>query len=1118
MRFSSGQLGLTISLLTAFSVTALLSSCDPNATIRVTSSADGGPGSLRAAIDAANRDDQTTAVIIELPSGTYELSRCGADDSNAAGDLDIKTKLPITISAKGAVTIRQTCAGERVLEGFGTGRLTLTGVTVTGGQFVGTDPAVIARGGAVRTTGDLKLQDASVVSNSVTGAPGSTVPARPADSGIAQGGGVYAGGAFEAVNSRVMNNSATGGQAPASSTPKPAAGGAAEGGGVYVVGKVSVTGGEITENTATGGNGALGGGVAASGAFARGGGIAQALSPASEATVEAATLSRNIARGGGNARTELPGQGCVEVAYSRDAEGGALAGAGAVTLRNVRASRNFALGGAGTSGFECANGFANEGGARGGAVAAPATLLVEQGEFSDNEALGMMMGGGAVYGRGDVTITGGTFLRNRTSTGDGGAVYAENDALIQQSTLKNNRATVGGGIHAKTLRITDSTLEANEASNGTGGGAYATELIVRGARVLGNEATAGGGGLFASVRASVERSVIEDNATTRNGGGGGIRSEGPLRVATTRFARNKATIFLPDPLRPWLSIAAPGPGSAVYAVEVEATAISVADHALTGTPMQTPTVIRATRASFVNSTVTGNYGAISADDLSLTNCTIVDGQGSALQAQRLTSQGTAVAVGGSFPVCDAPPVSTGSYNWFEDASCALSGAENHQEGADFLLGGLSDNGGDVLTRAPAHDSVLVNRIPQAVCPVLVDARGTPRPQAGACDIGAVELSPQAGVGPTDLAIRFNSSPPSVVPGTEATWRLLVENHGTGGAAPTVQLQIPSALKVITARIEAGPNCALTASPYTCTFTSSIPPGGSQAIVITGQVDPALTTELALSASVLAANLQPPLTDDVARATTLVTPKNELVAITRSYVSRDGASWTVESEVTTLNRGPSAALGTESQPIQTVVIPAPGVTKYWDIAPYVGSLSPSAIYGSGVGGRIILTGTGTPPAELGVLEVRGGLYASPSTTRTPLTNADIEFQVDNVPYSMWEPAQATLHVTNSGPGHAGSLVLNVAIVDPQYSPVPGSYHFVVSAGSVQPSPWATASGYTWHIPRLAVGQTVTLRAELMPGRLIDSQWPARLALGVAYSQSVDFSSANNELLLPLNEPR
>jgi hypothetical protein len=82
-----------------------------------------------------------------------------------------------------------------------------------------------------------------------------------------------------------------------------------------------------------------------------------------------------------------------------------------------------------------------------------------------------------------------------------------------------------------------------------------------------------------------------------------------------------------------------------------------------------------------------------------------------------------------------------TYNWFADASCALTGATNRQESAAFLLGSFPDTGSGIPVRAPEPGSALIDAIPTSACPVAFDARGLARPQGSACDIGAAEAKP-----------------------------------------------------------------------------------------------------------------------------------------------------------------------------------------------------------------------------------------------------------------------------------------------------------------------------------------------------------------------------------------
>jgi hypothetical protein len=84
------------------------------ATIDVTISADGGPGSLRAAIDQANASPGPD--VIQVPAGTYALGIAGQEENaNATGDLDVSGDLTI-IGEGAAVTTIDGAGLDRVLD------------------------------------------------------------------------------------------------------------------------------------------------------------------------------------------------------------------------------------------------------------------------------------------------------------------------------------------------------------------------------------------------------------------------------------------------------------------------------------------------------------------------------------------------------------------------------------------------------------------------------------------------------------------------------------------------------------------------------------------------------------------------------------------------------------------------------------------------------------------------------------------------------------------------------------------------------------------------------------------------------------------------------------------
>ncbi|MDQ4004955.1 MAG: hypothetical protein M3135_01480 [Actinomycetota bacterium] len=158
------------------------------AVINVTSTADGGAGSLRAAFDTANGNAEADEIVLQS-GATYDLTNCGGgteENANADGDLDHAAAEAITIIGNGA-TIRNTCTDERVIHAVsGTGLLTLRDVTITGGAIAGA-------GGGVRTEGaPVTLLESIVTGNTA-----------------ASGGGISTGSATVSIDGSTLSSNQT---------------------------------------------------------------------------------------------------------------------------------------------------------------------------------------------------------------------------------------------------------------------------------------------------------------------------------------------------------------------------------------------------------------------------------------------------------------------------------------------------------------------------------------------------------------------------------------------------------------------------------------------------------------------------------------------------------------------------------------------------------------------------------------------------------------------------------------------------------------------------------------------------------------------------------------------
>jgi hypothetical protein len=180
---------------------------------------------------------------------------------------------------------------------------------------------------------------------------------------------------------------------------------------------------------------------------------------------------------------------------------------------------------------------------RGGAIYNEGTLTLERCRLEGNQAQDK---GGAIENLGTLTVSDTTFSRN-TAT-QGGAISNEErgNGMVTTSQVSGNEGGMGAGIavNGGTLRLVDSTVSANTASNHGGGAAVlAGTLEIERSTFAGNGGpTAGnGGGLLmsgAEARATVRSSTFSGNDAET--GGGVMISSGTLEIADSTFSANRA--------------------------------------------------------------------------------------------------------------------------------------------------------------------------------------------------------------------------------------------------------------------------------------------------------------------------------------------------------------------------------------------------------------------------------------------------------------------------------------------------------------------------------------------------------------------------------------------------
>jgi hypothetical protein len=395
--------------------------------------------------------------------------------------------------------------------------------------------------------------------------------------------------------------------------------------------------------------------------------------------------------------------------------------------------------------------------------------------------------GAAVRFAGSLVLDGVTVTGNTAGAGDGvlfndGAASGGNLKLID-STVGPNTGTGARLSFGGTAEVTNSTVKEN-----TGSGVTLTDgtLTVVGSRFEGNgEAgvrTSGQGeGLL-----KITDTVVRDN----DGIGIGCQACGNVEVIGSAISLNKAGGIAvsvdqdtaDDDLHVTVTESnvfdndkdGPGAGLDIAITELSAdapvaqiivTGSTFAGNEATGAEGRGGAIAAVTgEVRLDNSTVSGNKAAVTGGgvaaqggEIFLRHATIVENSAPAgpniTGAKGLTSFGSIVAgTAGDASGCAVSGTTTSSgYNLGGGDSCAFTGTGDRKAIGDPKLGPLQDNGGPTRTRLPLAGSPAIALIPASACTALTDdQRGNTRPQAAACEAGAVEVAePASGGGGSD---------------------------------------------------------------------------------------------------------------------------------------------------------------------------------------------------------------------------------------------------------------------------------------------------------------------------------------------------------------------------------
>jgi hypothetical protein len=316
--------------------------------------------------------------------------------------------------------------------------------------------------------------------------------------------------------------------------------------------------------------------------------------------------------------------------------------------------------------------------------------------------------GGGIFNAGHLTLTN-TVIADNVATYYGGGVYTESGSSLElvNTIVSGNGASVGGGVmnHDGTVALTTTTLAGNLAAGccgGSGGGLYS-------------------GGLGGTV--NISDSTISNNSASAQGGAIHIAS-GTMTLVNSTVANNACSCD---------SGGCSG-GGGIYS---HSSIVTVA-----------------------RSTLANNVSRQGGNLTSLYGTTTI--------TQSILTKGSSGS--NCYYYFESGIVSDG-YNLSDDSSCSVvltAVGDLNDVAAGLSPDGLRDNGGATQTIAPLASSPAVDAVSLHACADSTghypgDQRGVERPQANACDMGALELDLYA----ADLNLAA-PVPSSLVAGTPAS--------------------------------------------------------------------------------------------------------------------------------------------------------------------------------------------------------------------------------------------------------------------------------------------------------------------------------------------------------------
>jgi CSLREA domain-containing protein len=329
-----------------------------------------------------------------------------------------------------------------------------------------------------------------------------------------------------------------------------------------------------------------------------------------------------------------------------------------------------------------------------------------------------------------MTITG-AGARNTTIDANGRSrIFRATD---DSGGLTLNDLTVTGG-HNPLVNPPAGYMQFTPSFDREGGGIFVeSPLTLNRVTVRNNSAGLGGGGIMNEppesgsindIPVTIDRSSIINNKVeggTSNGQGGGLTVFGNLTMTNTTVAGNSVSN-----------------GTANEGGGVTATSGDLQLDSSTG---DVSGILTFTNVTIAGNQITGGTpatnsgGGLSGDNL------CCGGEPGPIFYSNLHAKNTIIGgnlVNGVKSDCALVNTTSSDHNISSDGSCGFSDAGSKQ-GTDPGLLALENRGGPTDTMGLSPTSAATNNGTNSGCPT-IDQRGVTRPQAGTCDVGALELA------------------------------------------------------------------------------------------------------------------------------------------------------------------------------------------------------------------------------------------------------------------------------------------------------------------------------------------------------------------------------------------